>query len=85
MIPKTISFSTKNSILGFKAQEARNSSLSGVKEDPASIAYLITVNGRASRQVKRLIRVLYHPTHLFYIHVDAVIILSFTIYLILIN
>ncbi|XP_033231945.1 xylosyltransferase oxt [Belonocnema kinseyi] len=55
----------------FKAQEARNSSLSGAKEDPARIAYLITVNGRASRQVKRLIRVLYHHTHLFYIHVDA--------------
>lgn len=36
------------------------------------IAYLLTVNGRASRQVKRLISILYHPSHLFYIHVDAV-------------
>lgn len=55
----------------FKAQEAKNSSSSLVKDKPARIAYLITVNGRASRQVKRLIRTLYHSSHLFYIHVDA--------------
>ncbi|XP_076626070.1 xylosyltransferase oxt isoform X1 [Colletes latitarsis] len=55
----------------FKAQEARNTSTEDVNEKPVRIAYLLTVNGRASRQVKRLISVLYHPTHLFYIHVDA--------------
>ncbi|KAF3430149.1 hypothetical protein E2986_06506 [Frieseomelitta varia] len=55
----------------FKAQEARNTSIDGENEKPARIAYLLTVNGRASRQVKRLINILYHPSHLFYIHVDA--------------
>ncbi|XP_043250137.1 xylosyltransferase oxt isoform X2 [Colletes gigas] len=55
----------------FKAQEARNTSTEDVNEKPVQIAYLLTVNGRASRQVKRLISVLYHPTHFFYIHVDA--------------
>ncbi|KAG7199452.1 hypothetical protein KM043_014078 [Ampulex compressa] len=55
----------------FKTQEAHNSSLKSNPEEPARIAYLLTVNGRASRQVKRLISILYHPSHLFYIHVDA--------------
>lgn len=55
----------------FKSQEARNSSSENEQRKPARIAYLLTVNGRASRQVKRLINVLYHPSHLFYIHVDA--------------
>ncbi|XP_025163648.1 xylosyltransferase oxt isoform X3 [Harpegnathos saltator] len=55
----------------FKPQEAKNSSLKNESEQPARIAYLLTVNGRASRQVKRLINILYHPSHLFYIHVDA--------------
>ncbi|KYQ54323.1 Xylosyltransferase oxt [Trachymyrmex zeteki] len=55
----------------FKPQEARNSSLKNESEQPVRIAYLLTVNGRASRQVKRLISILYHPSHSFYIHVDA--------------
>ncbi|XP_076384790.1 xylosyltransferase oxt [Megalopta genalis] len=55
----------------FKAQEARNASTESENEKPIRIAYLLTVNGRASRQVKRLINILYHPSHLFYIHVDA--------------
>ena len=55
----------------FKAQEARNTSTETEKGKPARIAYLLTVNGRASRQVKRLISILYHPSHLYYIHVDA--------------
>lgn len=58
----------------FKPQEARNSSSSFKSADkaPVRIAYLLTVNGRASRQVRRLISILYDPLHLFYIHVDAV-------------
>ncbi|XP_043503808.1 xylosyltransferase oxt [Polistes fuscatus] len=55
----------------FKSQEARNSSSKTGHEKAARIAYLLTVNGRASRQIKRLISILYHPSHLFYIHVDA--------------
>lgn len=65
----------------FKPQEARNSSLRNEPEQPVRIAYLLTVNGRASRQVKRLINVLYHPSHLFYIHVDAVSSATNSIYL----
>lgn len=36
------------------------------------IVFLLTLNGRALRQVKRLIKILYHRDHYFYIHVDAV-------------
>ncbi|KAK0163016.1 hypothetical protein PV327_006732 [Microctonus hyperodae] len=61
----------RTGIRRFKAQEARNSSLKTGKEKPARIAFLLTVNGRASRQVKRLINVLYDPSHFYYIHVDA--------------
>lgn len=57
---------------GFKAQEARNISTKIDSEKPARIAFLLTVNGRASRQVKRLLSVLYDPSHFYYIHVDAV-------------
>ncbi|XP_053953163.1 xylosyltransferase oxt [Anastrepha ludens] len=35
------------------------------------IAFLLTLNGRALRQVYRLIKTLYAPDHIFYIHVDA--------------
>lgn len=56
----------------FQPQEAKNSSTELENESSVRIAYLLTVNGRASRQVKRLINILYHPSHLFYIHVDAV-------------
>ncbi|XP_030840763.1 xylosyltransferase 1 isoform X1 [Strongylocentrotus purpuratus] len=36
----------------------------------ARIAYVLVVHGRALRQVRRLIRLLYHRDHFFYIHVD---------------
>lgn len=36
----------------------------------ARIVFLLTLNGRALRQVKRLIKILYHEDHYFYIHVD---------------
>ncbi|XP_063992970.1 xylosyltransferase oxt [Diachasmimorpha longicaudata] len=61
----------KTGIKKFKAQEARNSSLKTGQEKPIRIAFLLTVNGRASRQVKRLINILYDPSHFYYIHVDA--------------
>jgi len=35
------------------------------------IVFVLTVNGRALRQVTRLIRVLYRPHHYYYIHVDS--------------
>ena len=36
-----------------------------------SIAFVLTVNGRALRQVTRLLRVIYRPHHVYLIHVDA--------------
>lgn len=38
----------------------------------ARIVFMLTVNGRAVRQVNRLLKVLYRPYHFYYIHVDAV-------------
>ncbi|XP_037931345.1 xylosyltransferase oxt [Teleopsis dalmanni] len=35
------------------------------------IAFLLTLNGRALRQVHRLIKALYSPNHIYYIHVDV--------------
>ncbi len=36
------------------------------------IVFFLTLNGRAVRQVVRLIKSLFHERHYFYIHVDAV-------------
>lgn len=41
-------------------------------EPKVRIAYLLTLNGRAVRQVYRLIKALFHVDHYFYIHVDSV-------------
>nr|SVE71518.1 EOG090X01AN [Daphnia similis]SVE72151.1 EOG090X01AN [Daphnia similis] len=37
----------------------------------ARIAFILTLNGRALRQVTRLLRVIYRPHHVYFIHVDA--------------
>nr|CAG4641469.1 EOG090X01AN [Eurycercus lamellatus] len=37
----------------------------------ARIAFILTLNGRALRQVTRLIRMIYRPHHIYLIHVDA--------------
>nr|SVE79959.1 EOG090X01AN [Daphnia magna]SVE81156.1 EOG090X01AN [Daphnia magna] len=37
----------------------------------AKIAFILTLNGRALRQVTRLLRVIYRPHHVYLIHVDA--------------
>ncbi|KAJ1129947.1 hypothetical protein NDU88_008307 [Pleurodeles waltl] len=37
---------------------------------PLRIAYMLVVHGRAIRQLKRLIKAIYHQDHFFYIHVD---------------
>ncbi|XP_076309198.1 xylosyltransferase 1-like isoform X3 [Tachypleus tridentatus] len=41
------------------------------KNNPVTIVFLLTVNGRAVRQVRRLIKALYHARHYFFIHVDS--------------
>lgn len=42
------------------------------KEPRARITFLLTFSGRALRQIKRLIKSLFHKDHYFLIHVDAV-------------
>nr|CAG4649102.1 EOG090X01AN [Scapholeberis mucronata]SVE93458.1 EOG090X01AN [Scapholeberis mucronata] len=37
----------------------------------AKIAFILTLNGRALRQVTRLLKVIYRPHHVYLIHVDA--------------
>lgn len=40
---------------------------------PVRIAYMLVVHGRVIRQLKRLIKAVYHEQHFFYIHVDKVL------------
>uniref|UniRef100_A0A8C7YKN4 Xylosyltransferase 1 n=1 Tax=Oryzias sinensis TaxID=183150 RepID=A0A8C7YKN4_9TELE len=45
----------------------------GVASDgapPARIAFVLVVHGRASRQLQRLFKAIYHTSHYYYIHVD---------------
>uniref|UniRef100_A0A8D8WYI1 protein xylosyltransferase n=3 Tax=Cacopsylla melanoneura TaxID=428564 RepID=A0A8D8WYI1_9HEMI len=51
--------------------ESVGPSLSAPPPPTVRIAYLLTVNGRALRQVHRLVRALFHRDHFFLIHVDA--------------
>lgn len=46
----------------------------GLKSDTPKvrIAFLLTLNGRAVRQVHRLLKLLYGDEHFYYIHVDSV-------------
>lgn len=39
---------------------------------PVRIAYMLVVHGRAIRQLKRLLKAVYHRQHFFYVHVDKV-------------
>lgn len=41
-------------------------------QPPVRIVFLLTLNGRAVRQVYRLIKALFHRDHYFFIHVDSV-------------
>ena len=38
---------------------------------PARIFYLLQLHGRAVQQILRLFKAIYHPTHFYYLHVDA--------------
>ncbi|XP_065211692.1 xylosyltransferase oxt-like [Planococcus citri] len=40
-------------------------------DSPVRVVFLLTLNGRAIRQVLRLIKALFHRDHFFFIHVDA--------------
>lgn len=41
-------------------------------DDPVRVAFVLMVHGRAVRQLKRLIKAIYHRDHYYYIHVDKV-------------
>lgn len=62
----------KQSPLEFTAQTAASSPAGEEEQQRVRIAFLLTLNGRALRQVHRLLRALYAPQHVYYIHVDAV-------------
>lgn len=39
---------------------------------PVRIAFVLVVHGRASRQLQRLFKAIYHTSHYYYVHVDQV-------------
>ncbi|KAL4657895.1 xylosyltransferase 2-like [Arapaima gigas] len=39
-------------------------------EKPVRVAFMLVVHGRAIRQLKRLIKAIYHQDHYYYVHVD---------------
>ncbi|KAK2829305.1 hypothetical protein Q7C36_017295 [Tachysurus vachellii] len=39
-------------------------------ENPVRVAFVLMVHGRAVRQLKRLLKAIYHKDHFYYIHVD---------------
>lgn len=41
-------------------------------ENPVRVAFVLIVHGRAVRQLKRLLKAIYHKDHFYYIHVDKV-------------
>lgn len=42
-------------------------------ENPVRVVFVLMVHGRAVRQLKRLIKAIYHRDHYYYIHVDKVL------------
>ncbi|XP_008483938.1 xylosyltransferase oxt [Diaphorina citri] len=57
----------------FQPQSALEDEVASISQSAPTvrIAFLLTVNGRALRQVHRLVRALFHRDHFFLIHVDA--------------
>ncbi|KAM4635806.1 xylosyltransferase 2 [Polymixia lowei] len=52
-----------------QAADELDNNLSKV-ENPIRVAFVLMVHGRAVRQLKRLIKAIYHRDHYYYIHVD---------------
>lgn len=75
MTPYNQSFVSLSSWLGVSnrviATGELDDSLSKV-ENPVRVAFVLMVHGRAVRQLKRLIKAIYHRDHYYYIHVDKV-------------
>ncbi|XP_043945087.1 xylosyltransferase 1 [Protopterus annectens] len=45
-------------------------SLENIPENPVRIVFVLVVHGRASRQLQRMFKAIYHKDHFYYIHVD---------------
>ncbi|XP_048465618.1 xylosyltransferase 1 [Rhincodon typus] len=45
-------------------------SLESLPQNPVRIAFVLVVHGRASRQLRRMFKAIYHRDHYYYIHVD---------------
>ncbi|XP_041133745.1 xylosyltransferase 1-like isoform X2 [Polyodon spathula] len=45
-------------------------SVEAVPTNPVRVAFVLVVHGRASRQLQRLFKAIYHADHYYYIHVD---------------
>ena len=50
---------------GFREEELRDMK-------PVRIVFVFTVTGRAVRQIRRLLKAIYHVDHYYYIYVDSV-------------
>ena len=56
---------TKKTRLVYNEDEVR-------RVKPVRIVFVFTVTGRAVRQIRRLLKAIYHVDHYYYIHVDNV-------------
>ncbi|XP_062552577.1 xylosyltransferase oxt [Armigeres subalbatus] len=56
-------------IAKFSPQTTELTTRAGV--EPIRIVFLLTLNGRALRQVNRLLKTLYSPRHYYFIHIDS--------------
>jgi hypothetical protein len=62
-----------NNLFPFTEFVPQTAELTHSSDDPKiKIVFLLTLNGRAVRQVYRLIKAIYSKDHFYYIHVDSV-------------
>ncbi|XP_060696918.1 xylosyltransferase 1 [Hemiscyllium ocellatum] len=50
--------------------QPEDDSLESLPQNPVRIAFVLVVHGRASRQLRRMFKAIYHRDHYYYIHVD---------------
>ncbi|XP_072549577.1 xylosyltransferase 2 [Salminus brasiliensis] len=71
LMPQSLPQLCPQHVLSSAAQQADiiDNDLSKV-ENPVRVAFVLMVHGRAVRQLKRLLKAIYHKDHFYYIHVD---------------
>uniref|UniRef100_A0A4W4GM74 Xylosyltransferase 2 n=1 Tax=Electrophorus electricus TaxID=8005 RepID=A0A4W4GM74_ELEEL len=71
LMPQALPQFCPQHVLSSAAQQAdiTDKDLSKV-ENPVRVAFVLMVHGRAIRQLKRLLKAIYHKEHFYYIHVD---------------